>query len=156
MVPNDTETFIMFLSCFVSIKIQEELRTYTYNGKNKSLSRCLEFLEKTHNKYYDISTREIGYINEDAYFYQYDLIYPISLWLEADTEIKTKQVLQNIQSTSNIFAGEFIKAILKINAIAIELENVCDMTNNISLKNIIHSVPSKLLKYIATNQSLYI
>jgi hypothetical protein len=41
----------------------------------------------------------------------------------------------------DIFLGEFVKAILKINNITAELEKV---------------VPQLTLKYVATNQSLYI
>jgi hypothetical protein len=56
----------------------------------------------------------------------------------------------------NIFLGEFIKALLKINNIAAEFENVCEITNNMKLLKKIREIPDMTMKYIATNQSLYV
>ena len=57
---------------------------------------------------------------------------------------------------TEIFLGEFIKAILKINNIALEMENVCETLENIDLLKKLREIPELTLKYIATNQSLYI
>lgn len=146
---------IQFLSCFTDIRIPEQNRNYVYDGNSKKLQFILHFIENKFNKYYNIESKEIGYINEDDYFYQYDLIEIIEKWIHAKTEIETKNIIIEANELG-IFAGEFVKAILKINAIALELENICDTFNDLALKSILHSIPEKTLKYIATNQSLYI
>ena len=61
-----------------------------------------------------------------------------------------------MSSEKNIFIGDFVKAILKINNIASEIERVAEYINNMILLEKIKDVPNKTLKYIATNQSLYI
>ena len=58
--------------------------------------------------------------------------------------------------TSQIFLGEFVKAILKINNIAAEFEKVCELLQNLNLLQKIKNIPTLTLKYIVTNQSLYI
>ena len=151
----DTHELILFLSCFVNIRVPEGQEIMSYTGEYKSLAHCLEYVEDIHQKYYQMELRKIGYIQEDEYFYQYDLIQAVDMWIQANTEQETKRVLTYLEDY-NIFPGEFVKAILKINAMALELENVCDMINDISLKEKLHVIPRKTLKYIATNQSLYL
>ena len=56
----------------------------------------------------------------------------------------------------NIFLGEFVKAILKINAIAKELEKVCESVNNVSILNVLRAIGPATLKSVCTTQSLYV
>lgn len=151
----NTRELIMFLSCFVNIKVPRGQEIMSYKGESKTLEKCLHFVEDVHDKYYKMEIQKIGYIQEDTYFYQYDLIQMIDMWIQAKTEQETKHILSYIEEY-NIFPGEFVKAILKINAIALELENVCDTINDVALKEKLHDIPNKTLKYIATNQSLYL
>lgn len=150
---NEME-LIQFLSVFVQIRIPEQYRMYKHNCDG-SLSLLLERLEMRFDYYQEIETKEIGYIQEDIYFYQYDLIEYMKLWCESNNENAIKALLVDM-SQYQIFTGEFVKAILKINAIAFELETICDVFHCISLKAKLHSIPDKTLKYIATNQSLYV
>ena len=55
-----------------------------------------------------------------------------------------------------IFLGEFVKALLKINNITSEMEKVAEFIGDIELLSILKQVPQITLKYVATNQSLYI
>ena len=55
-----------------------------------------------------------------------------------------------------IFLGEFVKAILKINNIASEIEKIAEMVGNISLLSKLKEIPALTLKFVVTNQSLYV
>ena len=56
-----------------------------------------------------------------------------------------------------MFVGDFVKAILKINNIAKEIDRVCDLLGNkVGLQSKVREIPKLTLKFIATNQSLYI
>lgn len=55
-----------------------------------------------------------------------------------------------------IFLGEFIKAILKINNITSEMEKIAENLGDIEFLSILKDVPILTLKYVATNQSLYV
>ena len=61
-----------------------------------------------------------------------------------------------MKEEKEIFLGEFIKGILKINNIAAEFEKICEMTSNIALLQRVKKIPEITFKYVATNQSLYI
>jgi hypothetical protein len=55
-----------------------------------------------------------------------------------------------------IFLGEFVKALLKINNISCELEKVAELTGNIPLLSKLKEISGLTLKYVVTNQSLYV
>jgi hypothetical protein len=55
-----------------------------------------------------------------------------------------------------IFLGEFIKALMKIVNISNEMEKIANLTGNILLLSKLNKIPNLLMKYIVTNQSLYI
>jgi hypothetical protein len=65
-------------------------------------------------------------------------------------------VLQKIGEEKDIFLGEFVKALLKINNISAELEKVAELTGNISFLSKLREIPNMTLKYVVTNQSLYV
>ena len=87
----------------------------------------------------------------------YDLLPFVIEWCNsADDELQCKIIIQTIKDTTGVFLGEFIKALLKVNAIAQEFERVCEATYNMALLEKIRSIPKMTLKYIATSQSLYL
>ena len=147
--------FVQLLSCFVDLKIPESIRLYNYSGDDPILKTRFNTLENIMIEQYNNELHSFQYIEEDDYFYQYDLIDAVKMWCNANDEDSAKYTLQYC-GEYRIFTGEFVKAILKINAIAQEIEKVCDLLQLIEMKKVVHQIPEVTLKYIATNQSLYI
>jgi hypothetical protein len=56
----------------------------------------------------------------------------------------------------NIFLGEFVKALIKITNISCELEKICELGGDMELLSKLKQIPEITLKYVATNQSLYV
>jgi hypothetical protein len=52
--------------------------------------------------------------------------------------------------------GEFVKAILKVAAIAVEISAVAELIGDMELLQKCKEVPEILQKFVATNQSLYV
>jgi hypothetical protein len=90
------------------------------------------------------------------YYKHYDLIDYAVEWCDCDNVETCKIVLQKLEKEKGVFLGEFVKAILKINNVANELEKVAESTNNIALLSKLREIPMLTLKYVATNQSLYV
>ena len=65
-------------------------------------------------------------------------------------------MLQRISKEKEIFLGEFVKAILKINNISLEIEKIAEFLGDIEMLNKFKKIPELTLKYVATNQSLYV
>ena len=150
----NTIEMIQVLSCFTDIRVRESYRIFHYSG-NEQIEKCLERITNSILRYSKIETHEVGYMNDEDYYVHYDLIEYMNSWVNADTEEKVKYILSDAKQYG-IFQGEFVKAILKINAIAEEIESFCDEINDNELKKVVSRVSEKTLKYIATNQSLYV
>jgi hypothetical protein len=61
-----------------------------------------------------------------------------------------------LATNKEIFLGEFVKALLKINNISSEFEQISEMTGNIAFLSKLKEIPNMTLKYVVTNQSLYV
>ena len=91
-----------------------------------------------------------------SYDINYDIQPYIMRWCECQNETECKLVIQDIKIQKGIFLGEFIKAILKINNICSEFEKICEIQGNVALLEKIKQIPTHTLKYVVSNQSLYI
>jgi len=91
----------------------------------------------------------------EEYSMQYDLMPFMQAWTLATNMEECKVVLQQLKENS-IFLGEFVKALLKINNIAAELEGVAELMGNLEWLSVLKEIPKLTLKFIVTNQSLYV
>ena len=93
-----------------------------------------------------------------SYDIQYDIMLYTIMWCEANNDVECKAVIYDVKREKDIFLGEFLKAILKINNIEKEFEKVCELEleQNMALLEKLLAIPKLTLKYIATNQSLYL
>ena len=86
----------------------------------------------------------------------FDLTDYVIKWCECENDIECKELLNEISIEKEVFLGEFVKAILKINNITSEMEKIAENLGDIELLSILKEVPIITLKYVATNQSLYV
>ena len=110
------------------------------------------------NLYLDYQQKEIDYrINSGIdYNIHYDLLGYVNEWCDSENVEDCKIVLQRLSTEKEIFLGEFVKALVKINNISSELEKIAEMTGNIAFLSKLKEIPSITLKYVVTNQSLYV
>ena len=90
------------------------------------------------------------------YEIHYDLMEFTNEWCNASDIESCKLLLQKIGVEKEIFLGEFVKALLKINNISCEIEKIAEMLGNIALLSKLKEIPNITLKYVVTNQSLYV
>ena len=90
------------------------------------------------------------------YNLQYDLVNYVMEWCDCETAEECKYVLQKLESEKTVSVGEFVKALLKINNMASEMEKVAELIGDISFLSKMREVPKLTLKFVATNQSLYV
>jgi superfamily II RNA helicase len=139
-------------ACFNNIHVSDELKTHR---PQTPISTLTTYMTDRLDYYYSQEIKkEIN--TGSAYDINYDLQPYIMAWYEATDEVACKTVIMKIKQEKNIFLGEFIKGILKINNICTEFEKICELNGNIGLLEKIKEIPNKLLKYVVTNQSLYL
>jgi hypothetical protein len=106
----------------------------------------------------DYQQTEIDYkINTGAdYNIHYDLISYVAEWTQCEDVETCKLLLQRLAEEKGIFLGEFVKSLLKINNISCEMEKIAEMTGNIEFLSKLKEIPNLTLKFVVTNQSLYV
>ena len=106
------------------------------------------------DKYYDIETRYQTNFT-DSYDIHYDMCEFMYSWCFAENEMDCREIY-NEAKKYNIYMGEFVKAILKIVNMCNELEKAAVVQENMKLLHTLSLVRDKVLKSVATNQSLYV
>lgn len=145
------------LSCFTNISMPDDLRLSIPGDElvNPKVKKMAKHLNSAMTKYYNLEDEYE--LNSSADFnLHFELIDYLIEWCNASNETKCHELITEMKSTKELFLGEFIKCILKINNIGKELETVCTLLENFSLLQKVKQIPELTLKYVVTNQSLYI
>jgi hypothetical protein len=108
--------------------------------------------------YENMSNKEIQ-LNVNSgldYTFHFDLLNYVEKWCFSENVEECKRVLYDLENEKEVFLGEFVKAVLKINNISSEFEKIAEMIGNMALLSKLKEIPNMLLKYVVTNQSLYV
>lgn len=146
---------VALFSIFTNINVNEDFRENFPKSDDDEVKNIVNIVSNMYNEYY---TKEIkNNINTGFdYTINYDLLNYVEKWCECSDVETCKLLLQKIADEKEIFLGEFVKALLKINNISCELEKIADMTGNIAFLSKLKEIPNMTLKYVVTNQSLYV
>jgi hypothetical protein len=121
---------------------------------NDTLSKIIQLYSEYRDK--EIKHNINSLINSNTDNIHYDLLNYIDEWCSAGTVEECKLVLQKMGEEKQIFLGEFVKALLKINNISAEMEKIAELTGNIAFLSKLKEIPAMCMKYVVTNQSLYV
>jgi superfamily II RNA helicase len=149
----NSNDLILIFSCFTNINIDDDYKILACPQIN--LFDITKFIKET-NEYYEFIQSKNFIPNDSEIMFHMDLIDILPDWINSQDVNDCLIVLEKIKNEKYIFLGDFVKAILKINTIALELEKISDLLNNLELKLKLQEIPNKILKFVATNQSLYI
>lgn len=150
---------VAYLSIFCDIKIKDDIRITSPDSitfENKKVYDAIVLTTTKLNEYTDYATSLQLYQNVKEENLCYDLIESFYQWCEASTEEECRGILFTLQNNYDVFSGEFIKSILKINNVTSELTKVCESSQLVSLQHKLSKISGLTLKFIATNQSLYL
>jgi len=147
----DASELAGLFSCFYPVSVADEFKAH----KPHALSDVIMHMNKMLGHY--LCSEEDVFLNTGAnYDICYELMPYVIKWCDTKDEMECKSVIQEMKKNTGVFVGEFVKALLKVNAVALEFERVCETTQNIALLEKLRMIPSLTLKYIATAQSLYL
>jgi superfamily II RNA helicase len=148
-----SKQIVSVLSCFTSISVKDELKSAVINSNDMVVRDMVLKIEQMYSAYKEKETN-LNFDTTDTM--HFDLVNYVSGWCDCESVEDCKFFLQTLETEKEIFLGEFVKALLKINNISCELEKVAEMIGNIDLLSKLKEIPQLTLKYIATNQSLYV
>jgi hypothetical protein len=149
------EELAAIFSCFSNVNVAEDMKQLFPNAHSYELNKTSMEFYKALEKYECLEKR-LMIDSGSSYDMNFDIQNDILEWCDAPNEEECKRIIHSIKKMKNISLGDFVKAILKINTIAGEIEKICDITNNIKLLEKVKRIPELTLKYVVTNQSLYL
>jgi superfamily II RNA helicase len=150
-----SKQLVALFSIFTHISVSEEFKDYGPNANDDIVQINVNLLTVLYNKYRDLEIKNNINTGFD-YNIHYDLLNYIDEWCNAESVEECKLVLQKIGEEKQIFLGEFVKALLKINNISAEMEKIAELTGNIAFLSKLKEIPAMTMKYVVTNQSLYV
>jgi antiviral helicase SKI2 len=151
------EELVSLFSCFTNISVADEKKSFNPPESTPlNVKRILNDVKEMYNGYENNERSMNVDTGTDYTCLHYDLLNYIIRWCYCNDYNDTKLLIQEINSEKDIFLGEFIKSILKINNIASELEKIAELINDLDFLNNLRKIQQLTLKYVATNQSLYI
>ena len=153
---NEIE-LVAILSCFSNIKVNEQVKIFNVVSltENKNLNHSLMKLKEI---YENFETEECRYqiFSGDLLQLNFELVNAILKWCKSENQSECKKIINDLNEEFDIFQGEFIKSILKINNMVNELSKIAEYLQNIPLLDKLKKIPDLILKFTATNQSLYV
>ena len=161
---NDFEAFsvteiIGLFSCFTNVRVKDEFKiTNPDKVEPTTIRNALQILQSIIIEYQDLEG--LHALNTGAQYDTiliFDLIVEMMSWSSAQDEVACKQIIQiDAMGKKGISSGDFAKAVLKICTIAREIKTVCEAEGKIGLMHKLSQIDSVMLKYICSNQSLYV
>ena len=146
---------ISLFSCFTNISVQEDVKDFTPYTEDIVVKDIINTINHMYSEYQQ--TEIDYYINAGAdYNIHYDLLNYVEEWTQCEDVETCKLLLQRLGDEKEIFLGEFVKSLLKINNISCEMEKIAEMTGNMEFLSKLKEIPNLTLKFVVTNQSLYV
>jgi superfamily II RNA helicase len=146
---------VSLFSCFTNIKVKDEFKDNVPKIDDTKIKDIVNEVSKMYN---ECQNKEVKHeINTGTdYNIHYDLLNYVNEWCKCENIEDCKWLLQKVGLEKEIFLGEFVKALLKINNISNEMEKIAELTGNIAFLSKLREIPNMTLKYVVTNQSLYV
>ena len=146
---------VAVFSCFTNVSVQDEMKELFLKSNDKMTK---DVIIKINEMYDEYQAKELkNNINTGTeYEIHFDLLDYVVKWCDCNCVEDCKFLLQSLESEKGIFLGEFVKALLKINNISSEMEKIAELTGNIQFLSKLKEIPTMTLKYVVTNQSLYV
>lgn len=151
----DAKQLIGIFSCFTNVTVADDKKSLAPAYTNRDLQEIMGRVASLYDYYQDFETLKQVNTGID-YSMHYDLIDYAIAWAECESAPDCKLILQKLEKEKDVFLGEFVKAILKINNIANEMEKIAESIGNIALLSKLREIPALTQKFVATNQSLYV
>lgn len=151
----DVYELIGLFACFANIVVSDDVKIHIPSTTSKTVNDITNRLTTLLDQVY--SDELLYNINSGScYERNFDIQQSAMDWSMANDESECQNILCTLKNESNIFVGEFIKALLKINNVVTELERAAELMQQVALLEKLSKIPSITLKFIATTQSLYV
>jgi superfamily II RNA helicase len=146
---------IGLFSCFTNCTVSDELKALFPRSNDSQLNEIVKQVKEQYD-YYVNKEDDLRIQTGVDYTMHYDLMDTVMQWCYCENAQECKGGLQHLEQSKGVFLGEFVKALLKINNISSEMEKIAESRGDIAFLSTLKEIPVLTLKFVATNQSLYV
>jgi superfamily II RNA helicase len=151
------QQIVCVISCFIDVKVPEDFKINSFPINDILMTTCINNINALVEKYATLEDASEIYSGIDySGIVSFNISSSIIEWCNCTNEIECKRLVETQLYNRDISIGEFTKAVMKISAITNEMIKMCESINNIDLLHKLSGIDSMILKYVTTNQSLYI
>jgi hypothetical protein len=163
LMDMDSVELAATLSLFTDVRVHEDIRIhpgFKYISDNHRLNDMLcEFNCIKEDLILCENRANINMPDSGLDRHCYDIVDYVAAWCECEDEGQCRNIIRRLEEEAGVSVGDFSKALLKISTVSRELMAMCDVVKDDSMVEFAHrlsKVDGLVLKYIATNQSLYL
>lgn len=155
-----SKQIVGLLSCVTDVKVKDEYNTQVPRTKDDFLKEKILYMKKMHEIYEEEEGKKdirTGIRYEEAF--NVNIVDDAMAWCDCESEEECKLFISERLKEKEISLGDFTKAILKIATVAKELRGLYELEWCNTQTEWLHKltqIEEMVLKYIATNQSLYV
>jgi len=155
----NSKELVGLLSCFCDIRVSnDEKRAIVPCSMNKKIEKFIVSICESVELHKKIE-QDFGYFpnnNNNEETLCFDFIDYFMDWCDCVDANDCQVILNRIETEKEVMIGDIIKGFIKIKNIAFEMERVCELYGNMELLYNLRQIPSLILKYLITTQSLYL
>lgn len=155
LIEFEPKELVAVFSCFTNISVSEEVKSVSPSCNVSKVNQLIKSIQEMYLCQCDAEVNNKINTGFD-YSMHFDLVNYVIEWCDCDDVSECKLLLQRLCKEKEVFLGEFVKAILKINNISSEMEKVAEYLGDIELLHKLKQIPALTMKFVATNQSLYV
>ena len=151
---------IGFLSCFTTVKVNQDLRVSAPTTEYKVIKNSIGIIKtviEIYESFEDEQHVQLSSTNSRSDLeLSYDMIDAMIKWTDCTDEAQCKWFIQTELAEKSVSIGDFTKAVLKISTISKELMTICESFEQLELMEKLSHVDGMILKYVTTSHSLYL
>lgn len=141
-----------FLSCLIPISVPDNKRSMTFPSQT-DFGFVLEQLMKEYDR---MELFEQDFESGENYHVQYDMFPYVLQWIDLQTSEECVQLLHRVQAVKGVHTGDFMKFLIQMNNVVEEFQNIAEYMGDMTFLRELTNIPPMIMKYIISNQSLYV
>ena len=156
----NVKQIVGLFSCATDIKVNPESRKEMPQTEDGFLREKLQTMKAMYDEQAKMED-DAGIVSGISYDHPmvFDIVDESMLWCDCESEEQCKLFISEHLNTKDIALGDFTKAMMKIASIAREMQSIGELEIckiEVEWLHKMSQIEDMVLKYIATNQSLYV
>ena len=150
-----SKQLVTLFSCFTNVTVSDEIKRLSPSSHDEEVNIIMNSFKDLYDEYENYEDYNVLSTGSTCDFH-YDLMNECASWCDCESVEDCKRLLQSLEYEKEIFLGEFVKALMKINNVAGEMEKIAEIEGRMDFLSSLREIPRLTMKYVVTNQSLYI